>query len=273
MTNAAYRYFFFLFVIIGLSSFNAAAQGDSKSSNFCSDKNWNWGDKTSFKDLRETAIPATRLLTVDADRNGGIKVIGENRSDILIRACVQAWADSESEAQTRVKNTRVETASGSVRAVNSGNDSNWSVSYEILVPRSTDLKLTAYNGGIGIRGVEGNLDFETHNGGISIQDAGGNVRGRTQNGGIAAKLSGGRWNGTGLNLETQNGGVNIEMPRNYAARLETRTVNGGFKSDFDISMTVREWRRGVNISTDINGGGAPVRAVTTNGGVRISSSN
>lgn len=274
MTNAAYRYFLFLFAIVALSCLNVAAQntGTYKNYEFCSDRNWSNGNKTSFKELRETTIPATRLLTVDADRNGGIKVIGENRSDIAVRACIQAWADSDSEAQSRVKNVRIETA-GTVRAVNSGNESNWSVSYEILVPRSTDLKLSAYNGGISIRGVEGNLDFETHNGGISVQDASGNVRGRTQNGGIAAKLSGARWNGSGLNLETQNGGVSLEMPRNYATRLETRTVNGGFKSDFDITMTVREWQRGVNINTDINGGGAPVRVVTTNGGVRISSSN
>ncbi len=78
----------------------------------------------------------------------------------------------------------------------------------------------------------------------------------------------------GLNVETTNGGVNLEMPENYAARLETRTVNGGFTSDFDLTVKMREWNRsrGVNISTDLNGGGAPIRVVTTNGGVRIRSS-
>lgn len=271
MTNAAYKLFLFLFAVVGFSCANIAAQntGKYRVSDFCSDQNWSSGNNTSFKELRETTIPATRLLTVDADRNGGIKIIGENRSDILVRSCVQAWANSESEAQARVKNIRVETGA-TIRAANPGGETNWSVSYEILVPRSIDLKLTAYNGGIAIRGVEGNLDFQTHNGGISVADAGGTVRGRTQNGGVAAKLSGGRWNGGGLDLETQNGGVSLELPQNYAARLETRTVNGGFKSDFDINMTVREWRRGVNINTDLNGGGAPVRVVTTNGGVRIS---
>jgi DUF4097 and DUF4098 domain-containing protein YvlB len=99
------------------------------------------------------------------------------------------------------------------------------------------------------------------------------VRGRTTNGGVSVKLAGTRWNGSGLNVETTNGGVNLQMPANYAARLETSTVNGGFKSDFDINVKMRDWTRGVNISTDLNGGGAPIRVVTTNGGVRISSAS
>jgi hypothetical protein len=56
------------------------------------------------------------------------------------------------------------------------------------------------------------------------------------------------------------------MPANYAAHLETSTVNGGVKSDF--TELVRE-KRQRQVSADINGGGAPVRIVTTNGGVTI----
>ena len=115
------------------------------------------------------------------------------------------------------------------------------------------------------------MDFETKNGGISVRDVAGRVKGRTQNGGVNAKLEGKSWKGTGLDLETTNGGVNLTLPENYAARLETATVNGGFKSDLEITVKLKEFRRGVNINTDLNGGGAPIRVVTTNGGVRINS--
>lgn len=261
-----------ILAIVCLSFLSVAAQSakNYEKREFCSENNWSNGRSVSARDLRETTVAASNLLTVDAEKNGGIRIRGENRPDILVRACVQAWANSESEAQARVKNVRVETGGSMVRAVNSAGNEDWSVSYEILVPRSTNLKLSAHNGGIGISGVEGALDFETQNGGISLSDVAGNVRGKTQNGGVSVKLSGARWNGSGLNVETQNGGVNLEMPQNYAARLETATVNGGFKSDFDITVKMRDWQRGVNISTDLNGGGAPVRVVTTNGGVKIS---
>lgn len=270
-----YKFFILVLAATCFSALSAWAQ-DSKNyekRDFCSQNNWSNDRSFSARDLRETTVAASSLLNVDADRNGGVRVIGENRSDVLVRACVQAWANSDNEAQSRVKNIRVETTGGNVRSVNSAGGDDWSVSYEIHVPQRTNLKLTAYNGGIGISGVDGTLDFQTQNGGVSLSDVAGNVRGRTQNGGVSVKLSGARWNGTGLNVETQNGGVTLEMPQNYAARLETATVNGGFRSDFEISVKMRDWNRGVNISTDLNGGGAPVRVVTTNGGVRIRAVN
>jgi hypothetical protein len=38
-------------------------------------------------------------------------------------------------------------------------------------------------------------------------------------------------------------------------------------------MERNEKTRGVRINTDLNGGGAPIRVVTTNGGIKISSSS
>ena len=66
------------------------------------------------------------------------------------------------------------------------------------------------------------------------------------------------------------------MPENYAAHVETGTVNGGFSSDIpslNVEKTTDEYgrrQRPTKVSTDINGGGAPIRVSTTNGGVRIS---
>ncbi len=75
------------------------------------------------------------------------------------------------------------------------------------------------------------------------------------------------------------GGVNLTLPVNYAANIVTGTVNGGFKSDIpSLNITTEDVKgesyghaRAKTISTSINGGGAPVRIVTTNGGVRINS--
>jgi hypothetical protein len=57
------------------------------------------------------------------------------------------------------------------------------------------------------------------------------------------------------------------IPEDYRARLETGTVNGGFRIDFPITIQGRITRR--RITTDLNGGGPTIRAVTTNGGVVI----
>jgi hypothetical protein len=271
--NIRFIFYTLLLTVVCLSGANVFAQNKTQEREFCSSNNTNyWGDKVTFKELRESTIRPGNLLTVDGRQNGGISVRGSDRSDILIRACVQAWDTSEQAARERAKNVRIETAPV-VRAEGVEGQSNTSVSYQILVPRNTNLKLTAHNGGIAISNVEGSMEFTTTNGGVSLSEVAGDVRGKTTNGGVSVKLAGNRWQGRGLDVETTNGGVNLVMPQNYAARLETRTVNGGFRSDFELNVRLREWNRGVNISTDLNGGGAPIRVVTTNGGVRISSAS
>ena len=130
--------------------------------------------------------------------------------------------------------------------------------------------------------MDGSSEFETVNGGINISNVSGSVKGRTTNGGVNVALTGASWRGSGLDVITTNGGVNITLPENYAATVETGTVNGGFKSDIP-SLNVTEenikgadWTtrsRSKRITTALNGGGAPIRVITTNGGVKINSAD
>ena len=247
-----------------------------KNKEFCSGENWSRDGHVSFREMREMTMPASGSLAVDGGKNGGIKVKGSDRSDILVRACVQTWGTTEEAARAVASGIRITTGS-SVRAENS--DENASVSYEVLVPRSTDLNLKAHNGGIGIGGVEGRIEFETLNGGVSLNDVAGDVRGRTTNGGVNVMLAGNSWKGSGLEVVTTNGGVHLSMPETYAANIETGTTNGGFRSNIpalnvtqeDVKGTHRN--RATRLNTVLNGGGAPIRVITTNGGVNISSAS
>ncbi len=250
-----------------------AFKAEYKNKEFCSN-NWSNGDKVSISDLRESTVASAGSLNIDAGRNGGIKVKGENRSDVLLRACVQAWGISEEAAKGIASSIRINTAGGMVKA--EGPDENgWSVSFEARVPNSTNLKLMAHNGGISISSVEGNLEFETMNGGVSLANVAGDVRGRTTNGGVNVSLSGNTWKGSGLDVQTTNGGVNLNLPEGYAANIETGTVNGGFKSDIPALNVTTEnivgghGQKPKQINTAINGGGAPIKVTTKNGGIRI----
>jgi DUF4097 and DUF4098 domain-containing protein YvlB len=241
-----------------------------KSRSFCSE-NWSSDGKESYRDLREITVPAGGVIDVDSGQNGGISVKGENRSDVLVRACVQAWGTTVDAAKTAVASVRV-TTTGGIKA--EGPDENYSVSFELLVPRSSDLNLKAHNGGISISSVNGNLEFHTVNGGVNLVDLSGDVKGRTTNGGVNVLLEGKSWNGAGMDVETSNGGVRLSMPANYAANFEAGTVNGGFSSDIaalNVEKDDRGRSRNARISAPINGGGAPIRVTTTNGGIRITS--
>jgi DUF4097 and DUF4098 domain-containing protein YvlB len=142
------------------------------------------------------------------------------------------------------------------------------VSYRINVPRQNDLDLRANNGGITLVGVSGNVRFDTTNGGVRLTDVGGRVNGETRNGGLNVTLSGSRWEGEGLDVETSNGGVNLLIPDGYNAELETRTVNGGLRIDFPITVQ-GELTGSRGLSTTLGSGGPLVRVRTTNGGVTI----
>lgn len=262
-------FFLFTLLLFVLCIPSVRAQNDEKS-DFCNN-NWGWGDRKQTNEIREMTIAATRDLKVDGKRNGGISVRGENRSDILIRACVVAWTKSADASSDVLKSIRLET-SPVVLATSTSEESNWSVSYEIRVPKNTNLELAAHNGGIAIRDVEGVLNFETRNGGISLSEVAGSVKGRTQNGGIAVKVSGNSWKGGGLDVETTNGGVSLAIPQNFSAKIEAGTTNGGFSSDFEALQpeSKRSWGKRL-ITRELNGGGPPVRVVTVNGGIKISS--
>jgi hypothetical protein len=266
---------FAAFIIICFGNIIIVAQEKVEKNDFCQSNDWSWGNKKSVNEVREQIMPTVNLLTVDGKTNGGISVKGENRSDILVRACVQAWANSDEAAKQIVQNIRIEKGSN-VYAESSSDDKNSSVSYQILVPNRTNLKLMAQNGGISINSVDGEIEFETRNGGVNLKDLSGNVKGKTQNGGVSVKLSGTSWNGNGLDVETRNGGVSIKLDENYAANFETGTVNGGISSQIEAlkvekkDESERGWyRQNKRIEKAINGGGAKVRIVTTNGGITI----
>jgi len=217
-------------------------------------------------EVREMTLAAGRL-EVDAAPNGGIEVHGGTRSEIRIRAKVVARARTAEDARALAAEVRIETA-GVLHAVGprTSRERSFWVSYELLVPEATDLRLETMNGGIALHDVKGTVEFNTVNGGVRIDSAAGSVRGRTTNGGLDVSLRGSSWEGEGLDVETTNGGVKVEVPSDYSARLVTGTVNGGMRVDFPVTVQGRINHR---LDVTLGRGGPTVRAVTTNGGVII----
>jgi hypothetical protein len=187
----------------------------------CSNGNrYNDDDYKRHCEVRESTMPAGPL-NVDAGQNGGIAIEAWDGNTIRVRAVVQANANSEARAKEIAGQVQVQAAGGRVYATGPSTDRRewWSVSYRISVPSRNDLDLHANNGGITIAGVSGNMRFDTTNGGVKLQDIGGRVNGQTQNGGLTVTLNGNRWDGEGLDVETSNGGVTLNLPEDYNAEL------------------------------------------------------
>lgn len=258
-----------LMALVALASVTSIAQKNKTGSLECRD-DWNSGDNRLERhcEIREQTLAAGEGITVNSGKNGGIQVRGSDRNDVLVRARIESASPSRNEAVELAKQVKVET--GGSRIHTSGpeqkRDSWWSVSFEILVPRRSNMSLTAHNGGIVISDVNGRIEFNGLNGGVVLRRVGGRVHGSTTNGGLVVELDGSRWDGEELNVKTTNGGVVMSVPENYSARLETGTVNGHVSTDFPITV---QGRISKELSMDLGSGGPTVRVTTTNGGVRL----
>ncbi len=226
------------------------------------------GHQERVCELRTTTLKlGGRHLAVKSE-NGGIEVRGEDRSDVVVEARVQAWAGSSSEAKDILGKVVVETSGDSIR--DSGprshlGDKGYGVNYRIRVPSKLAVDLKSLNGGIAIAHLDGDIRFDTTNG-VGLDDLAGDVHGSTVNGGLDISLTGSSWRGKGLDAETTNGGVSLKIPSNYSAHLETSTVNGGISVNFPVTVQGEIKNR---MSTNLGSGGATIHAETTNGGVEI----
>ena len=229
---------------------------------------WDGRARARFCEVRIERLRPRGRLAIDGRQNGGVSVRGGDGDGAVVHARVSVRDRTEAAAQALARRLRIVTADDSIYATGpereDGHD--WSVSYLVEGPRRQDLAVETHNGGVDVRGVVGRMSLDTHNGGMSLTDVGGDVRARTHNGGLHVALAGRRWDGRGLDAETRNGGVHLKIPDGYAAHLETETVNGGFQTAIPITVQGRVGRR---LSTDLNGGGPTIRAITHNGGIDI----
>ena len=234
------------------------------------DNHWSsFGRQERACELRRTTLPLVNGQLSVSGKNGGIELIGEDRPDIALEARVTAQASSRDEAESIVREIKIDT-NGALHATgpqDSGwSHRNWSVNYRLHVPRHLTANLHTENGGIDISGVEGAIHAETTNGGLSLSHLAGDVHATTVNGGLDVALAGNQWQGSGLFAKSTNGGVSVKAPNGYSAHLIAETVNGGISVGLPMKAQ-GTFRR--HLETDLGQGGPTLQFQTVNGGVSI----
>ena len=253
------------------STLGATAQTAPEPQFKLSCENNSWGHDKLVKQYCETrdltmSAPAGQPLTVDAGPNGGITVHGWSGSNVRIRVKVQSWSTTAEKAADRAKRIVIDTKNNALRATDPDKNKEWSVSYEIFVPRETALALNTVNGGISLDNLQSAITFNTTNGGVSLANLGGQVKGETTNGGINITLSGSQWQGQGLDVSTTNGGIHWKLPRAYSAQLITSTNMGGIHTGLPVTKSGMFHKE---VTASLGQGGATIKAVTTNGGINV----
>ncbi|MEP7326179.1 MAG: hypothetical protein ABI836_09545 [Gemmatimonadota bacterium] len=225
--------------------------------------------RTPHCTVRVFELSPRKSLGINAGTNGGVEVQAWDEPGIEVHARIQAWDESMSDARALADRIVIDSTGAVLRATGpSTRDGSWSVSFLVLVPRRMDIEATAHNGPVSIHDVSGTMNLSVVNGPLDLSNLGGDVHARAQNGPLSVTLSGNQWDGAGLDAETQNGPVEIQIPKDYSAELETGTVNGPLDVNFPLTVTL-QGHQPRRIHTTLGHGGAPVRAVTTNGPASI----
>lgn len=267
-----------LFVAAGLAAaitaVGSAAPTPAQTPRVVTDDDWcrqggDNGRRERFCEVREFTFARPARLSITDSPNGSIRVTGVDRSDVVLRARVAAWADTAAEARRLVGEVRVAVSGGTVET--SGpetrdRDSQWSVSYRADVPRAIDLELDTSNGSVAVADVSGAMDLSTSNGSLTLTNLAGRVAASTSNGSARVTLAGRTWMGDGLDVSSGNGSVRIDVPEGYNAHLIASTGNGSLRVDPPLSVTGRVRGR---IDMPIGSGGPTIRARSGNGSVRI----
>jgi hypothetical protein len=265
------------FLCLALPATLLAQRAGSRSARDAADRDWladcrdhDDDDRERFCEERPMGWRARggERLSVDAGPNGGVRVIGWDRDSVDIRVQVAATARSEADAQALAREIRVTREGGVLRADGpaTGRRESWWVSYVIRAPRQSDLDLETVNGPLGVADVTGRMELDVINGPLSLDNVGGDVRARARNGPLFVVLTGERWAGTGLDAETVNGPLTVDVPDGYNARLVTGTRNGPMNVGFPVTVQGNIGagsRRHLEVT--LGNGGPEIRAVTTNG--------
>jgi hypothetical protein len=141
------------------------------------------------------------------------------------------------------------------------------VDFTIRLPRGVHVLAASVNGEVAVRGATAEVVARSVNGRVEAVSTGGPVHASTVNGGIVARMA---TVPTGEDLEysTVNGSVTLELPADFAARVEMRTVNGSLRSDFPLQLQGRVNPRRID-ATIGDGGNRRLKISTVNGSVEL----
>jgi hypothetical protein len=87
---------------------NAQSRRNGGRSDGCNNSGWD-DRRASFCEVREETIGGSAPLDVDAGANGGIKVFGWDRGDVLVRSIVRGSGDTDCRRPPRRGRRHIET--------------------------------------------------------------------------------------------------------------------------------------------------------------------
>ncbi len=233
-------------------------------------------------------------VTAVGHKNGPVSVVGTDRSDYQITLCKFGIGDTMADAQARAADLKLSVQGNRVTVDGPDSTGNRYVAYLIVeTPRNAKLDVSAtngplslrsvngqvvaraQNGPLGVEGCSGDLDIEARNGPVTLNHSSGKLHVDAQNGPLAVNLSGQSWQGAGLDAAAHNGPLSLNVPENYGSGVRVE-LSGHSPFTCHASACQGATKNWDNDSRTLQLGAANpvlVRVSATNGPVSIGSSN
>jgi hypothetical protein len=137
---------------------------------------------------------------------------------------------------------------------------------ELLVPPATSVTLFTGDGHIEVEGFDGALQARTDDGHIEVRGRFQSLNLATGDGDIEAEVDSGSRMVGGWSLHTDDGSIELRLPRDFAADLDASTRDGSVNVDFPLTAARIE---DMSVNGKLNGGGLPLIAHTNDGSIEI----
>ncbi len=115
--------------------------------------------------------------------------------------------------------------------------------------------------------LDGSLQCNTSDGHVEVDGRFDELRIDTGDGHVIATATGGSKLGSGWNIHTGDGSVELRIPSDLAASLDAHTGDGHIESDLPIEINGRLERS--SLRGNLHGGGPPLQIRTGDGSIRL----
>lgn len=223
--------------------------------------------------------------------NGYITIIGSDVADCNMTATIIAKAISEEDAQKLAEEVKVTLEPlgneliAKIEKPQCHRNCSVRVNINATVPNRTNLQLITHNGSLKLSNITGQITgtthngkvivekisgttfLQTHNGGIYAKDIAGDVKLRTHNGKVKAYFSQSAPPDSDISMKTHNGGIYLDAPENFSAKVDVSTHNGSIHTDLPITILGKVTKR--RLTGTIGTGQGKLHLKTHNGSIKI----
>jgi DUF4097 and DUF4098 domain-containing protein YvlB len=198
-----------------------------------------------------TAAGGASTLSVTG-HNGNIHLYADSTGSVHVHALLKARsADALSLIEVRASrqgNTvRVTEVCPTTRHFFIWSTSDCDVELDVHYPRAMTVALTSQNGNIAVDGARAAVSISNSNGNVHVSESGGAVDVKNKNGNVTvagatanlsvtntngnveATLASG-WRGNAINMHTNAGNVELQVPSNFQATLNAKTRMGDVRN-------------------------------------------